>query len=381
VFYLGSIVLLCFFGGPGLLWLAWKLIFDRRSILFESINNLIWSIVSFGLLKKIGLGLDCKIPLDFLSSISVNAEKSGFDSLWAVQYYYFHDPYMVLSAVSSKTSRIKLGTAVVNIYDRFPLTTATQSASLQELSSGRFTLGIGSSVSTKIEDEMGIEFKQPLKRLAESVRLIREFLTGEPITFQGDFLHVKGSRLGLDPPKPPIPIYMAAVGPKALKLAATIGDGVILDYGTNIDYIDSAVSQIRAVKDRSLNFDIASLVWFMPEGNPEMINAAKKTLAAFFSYPGFGDSVFPFLRVNENLLEEIRRFHYLPEGRTDLESASALISDDIVRSSMIIGRDEIPNRVEQYNKAGVDHVILMPYGGAESALKLVERFDKQRIND
>jgi len=315
--------------------------------------------------KGIGLGLDCKLPFGRISSASQRAEADGFDYLWAIHYHFYRDPFAVLAGIASQTRRISLGTAVTNPFEKHPISVAMSATTIKEILGEKrsFILGLGRGVGHILGTQMGIPYNDSLERLCVSTSVIREFLLGNEVNFKNEFLEIQRVSSGIGKSQMKIPIFLAAMGEKALQLAATVGDGVVLNYCTSPAYVANTVSRLKRYS-KNEEFGIASLLWVMPKETKKSINHAKRTIADLLSFPGFGESLLPFLDQDEGLLSSIRKFYFLPEKRSDLDSAANLIGEDLIRSVAIVGTD-VSGRLSQYEEAGLEYPILVPLGDEE----------------
>ncbi|MDG6920433.1 MAG: LLM class flavin-dependent oxidoreductase [Nitrososphaerota archaeon] len=316
----------------------------------------------------IGIGLDCKRPLPELLTLAKKAETKGFESGWAIHYHYYRDPFVVLAAIGSKTS-LALGTAVTNVHERHPVALAMSAASLDELSRGRMTLGLGRGVEFILRQQLGIPYDDPAGYMREAVEVIRTYLSGGTVTLDGRFLKVRGVRRDF-PQTRRVPIFLAAVGRRALQLAGEIGDGVVLNYCTTPGYAARALVEVRKKRLRSglRGFGVASLIWAMPNVTDEALSQGRRTVADLLSFPGLGDSLFEFTGERPELLESIRQRYFVPEGRVDLEGAAELIGDRLLKSVVIMGGRRARSRLREYTEAGVTLPILVPMGeGQEDA--------------
>lgn len=167
---------------------------------------------------------------------AVAAEKLGYDAAWFGDTGY-PDPLTVSGQVLAATKSIELGIAVVPAYSRTPAVLASSTGTLNELSQGRFILGLGSSSQTMIEKWHGMGFEKPLTRVRETVEMMRAMLAGEKSNYQGQTLKSHGFRMKAV--EYPQKLYLAALRPKMLELAAEIGDGVVLNL-----FPQSALSKI-----------------------------------------------------------------------------------------------------------------------------------------
>lgn len=162
------------------------------------------------------------------------AEAAGFDSLWTAEAYG-SDAVTTLTWLAAKTERIKVGTAIMQMTARVPAMTAMTAATIDLLTGGRMLLGIGASGPQVVEGWHGIAYGKPLARTREYVEILRTILKREvPLVHQGEYYQIPvqgGTGLGKPlklishPLRSDIPIYLAAIGPKNVALAAEIADG------------------------------------------------------------------------------------------------------------------------------------------------------------
>ncbi|WP_116051790.1 LLM class F420-dependent oxidoreductase [Amycolatopsis palatopharyngis] len=172
-------------------------------------------------------------PAGALEAI-VRAEELGYDSVWTAEGYG-SDAFTPLAWWGASTSRIRLGTNIVQMSARTPTATAMTAMTLDHLSGGRFVLGLGASGPQVVEGWYGQPYARPLARTREYVDIVRKVVARErPVTHEGDFFTLPlpgGTGLGkplkstVHPLRPHVPIHLAAEGPKNVALAAEICDG------------------------------------------------------------------------------------------------------------------------------------------------------------
>ncbi|MBI4517472.1 MAG: LLM class F420-dependent oxidoreductase [Deltaproteobacteria bacterium] len=200
-------------------------------------------------------------PIDLV----LEAERLGFDSVWTAEAYG-SDCFSPLCWIGARTTKIKLGTAVMQLSARTPACAAMTAVTIDHLSGGRLLLGIGVSGPQVVEGWYGQPFPKPMGRTREWVEVFRAMLRREqPVSFQGEHYQLPyqgGSGLGkplkliVHPLRSHIPIYLGAEGPKNVALAAEIADGwlplFVSPYKMDI-YADS----LRQAKPE---FDVAATV-------------------------------------------------------------------------------------------------------------------------
>ncbi len=180
-----------------------------------------------------------QFPVPQLVELGALAEQAGFDAIWTSDHYHpWQDnqghagfAWVTLAAVGQRTSKILMGTGVTCPTYRYrPPVVAEGFASLGLLYPGRIFLGVGSGEALNEVPAAGGwgDFAERSARMEEAVTLIKQLWTGQWVNFDGRYYQVKNSRL-YDVPRPTIPIYVAASGPKSMRLAGKIGDGLITD--------------------------------------------------------------------------------------------------------------------------------------------------------
>jgi F420-dependent oxidoreductase-like protein len=163
------------------------------------------------------------------------AEELGYDSVWTAEAYG-SDALTPLAWLGSRTSRLRLGTSIVQMSARTPAATAMAAMTMDHLTGGRFVLGIGASGPQVVEGWYGQPYPKPLARTREYVAILRQAFAREVVAFEGEHYRLPfpgGTGLGkplrstLHPVRPDIPVLLAAEGPKNVALAAEIADGWI----------------------------------------------------------------------------------------------------------------------------------------------------------
>jgi F420-dependent oxidoreductase-like protein len=160
---------------------------------------------------------------DALVELVLLAEKLGYESVWIPETWGW-DAVSLLAVLAARTSRIRLASGVFNVFSRSAALIAQTAATLQGLSGGRFILGLGTSGPGVVEPWHGIPYRRPLGRTRDYVKIIRLALSGETVDFESDGIALHGFRL-LNPPAAPVPIYLAALGPRNVRLTGELADG------------------------------------------------------------------------------------------------------------------------------------------------------------
>src|SRR3989441_7379976 len=164
------------------------------------------------------------------SAYVVEAERLGAHSVWTPEAWG-HDAVAPLAFLAARTSRILLGTAIMQAGTRTPALIAMTALSLASMSRGRFRLGLGVSGPQVIEGWHGIRFDRPVRRLRETIEIVRRATRGERLAYRGEIYELplpggegKALRVGATP-RPDIPIYLATLSPRSLEMTGEVADG------------------------------------------------------------------------------------------------------------------------------------------------------------
>ncbi len=249
---------------------------------------------------RIGLGIPPSgLPMALCLDLVQQAENRGFEGLWTGEAWGTETCTLV-GALLARSRRIHVGTSIVSIYLRPPTLTAMQAATLDMIAPGRARLGLG--VSTRnINGFHGLPWDYPVSRMREYVEIIRKVLAGERVTYEGTFYQPKGFGLSVQL-SGPMPIYLAAVNPRMLRLAGEIADGVLLTWLPARQLRDSIaeIAKGAARAGRSLNeIDIACYLHTHVTSNREQsLSALRRVLIGYsqantyiqgFTHFGYGD--------------------------------------------------------------------------------------------
>ena len=220
-----------------------------------------------------GLGLTAEDQRALL----LEAENAGFDSVWTAEAYG-SDAATPLAWFAAQTERIKLGAAILQIPGRSPAMTAMTAVTLDHLSGGRFSLGLGTSGPQVAEGWHGQRFGHQLARTREYVEIVRKALARERLTYEGEEFTLplpdgpgKALKLMIAPVQQEIPIYIAAIGPKNTELVGEIADGWLPVFFSP-EHVDASRDLLEAGATRSGRsldgFDIAPTVQVSIDDDP-----------------------------------------------------------------------------------------------------------------
>jgi F420-dependent oxidoreductase-like protein len=320
---------------------------------------------------KLGLiwGYWGQLPPPNLLETTKLAEDLGFDSVWTAESWG-SDAFSPLAYLAGHTSRIKLGTSVVQLSARTPTSTAMHALTIDHLSSGRLILGLGVSGPQVVEGWYGQPYRKPLKRTREYVDIVRQVLAREePVTFDGEFYqhpyHGPNST-GLGKPlksithplRRDIPIYLGAEGPKNVAMTSEIADGWFPLYYSPWRQ-EVYADQLTGAKD---GFEVVALANINITDDVEAALAPVKMMLAFYigGMGAKGQNFHTELMARMGFEEEAFKIQDLFfEGRRD--EAIALVPDQFADEISLVGPPgRIKERLEVWRSSPVTTLTMYP---------------------
>lgn len=297
-----------------------------------------------------------------LESYGRIAEEAGFESLWVTERYFHEETFSILGFLAAATRDIKLGLGVANPYTRHPALLAMASATLDRISGGRFLLGLGRSDRSVVRGRLGMPYSYPLATLGHTVTVIRKLLSGERVSSADGQPRLKEARLAIQPVQEKVPIYLAAIGPKALRLAGAVADGVLLNVYTPPGYVRYAVEEVRQAAVEAgrdpRSVDITCMMAVRLTEDPGSIwPGLKQRVIRLLSEPQVGEVLLEKGGFDPSILGPLRA---ATEGNGG-EDAAGLVTDEMVDSFYVVGPPaRCSERIEEYREAGVDLPLLLP---------------------
>jgi probable F420-dependent oxidoreductase len=292
------------------------------------------------------------IPLAATEPLVRRAEAGGWIDLWTGDTNG-PDGFTPLALACGWTERMRLGTGVVGVFTRGPAVLAQHAAALADASGGRFVLGLGSSSDVIVERWNGIPFERPLTRVRETVAALRPVLAGD--RGPGGF---KLER----PPPPPVPIFVAALRDRMLRLAGAIGDGTFLNFVPL-----SAVGHVVATIAPPAGHDVVSRFFCIPEPVEEGLATARFLFAAYATVPVY-EAFFRWLGWGEAIDPMVEAWN-----SGDREEARKLAPEELIREIFIFGEaDEQRARLAEFVAGGITTPVLTPICPPEAIAGLVD---------
>jgi 5,10-methylenetetrahydromethanopterin reductase len=211
---------------------------------------------------KIGMRLHGGLPATICVEMARMAEDTGFQSLWFAENPFNRGIWPSMTACLLATKTISIGPGVFNPYNRHPTLIAMEIAAFDELAQGRATLGIGSGIADRIT-RMGLSYAKPMAALRDCATIVRGLLNGETVTYAGNAFSVDKVRLE-GPVLRPIPLYIAATGDQALRVAGQVADGVMISNMSPPGFTQRACGLIAEGAAKAGRAAPAALVQYVP---------------------------------------------------------------------------------------------------------------------
>ena len=313
------------------------------------------------------------LPMDAIPELAQTAETHGFGCCWAGEANN-KDPSIMLSSIAAVTSRILIGSAVYHILGRTPATLALQAVGLEELSRGRFLLGVGVSNPT-IARWHGLPFDHPLGRAREYIEITRRAMQGEKVNFEGKHYSCSAFRMPFKPSERKIPIYLAAFGPQMSRLAGKITDGVLINMA-NPKEVRRIINEVRQGAQEA-GKDPASLEFIVKIRCSVASDhaAAREALSRVLTFYSLAD-YYRDLLSRMGFVEEVNAMRAAWQA-SGFHAARALISDRLFSSVPMVPAtsvEEVQERMKPYIEAGATRIILPYVPNSEDVIGETRRF-------
>jgi len=281
------------------------------------------------------------------------AEAAGYTDLWTGETQG-PDGFTPLTLAVNWTESMRLGTGVVGVFTRGRALLAQEAAAVADASGGRFALGIGASSDRIVEGWNGIPFSKPLTKVSETVDFLREVLGGG--RGEGGFKLEQA-------PQEPIPIVLAALRGKMLKLAVEKGDGAF----SNFLPLAGLPQVTEALSDAPEGFELLCR-FFCLDGPREQVEPLARFMFASYATVPVYESFFRWLGYGEQIGEMVEAWR-----RKDRDAATAAAPWELIEDVFIFGTpDEMRERLQRYVDSGVTVPVLTPVTTPERMGDLIE---------
>lgn len=288
------------------------------------------------------------------------AEAGGIETLWFACHMFQREPITLATMALGSTTRIKVALMAMSPYTIHPVYLAMVAATLDEMFPGRVVLCLGVGAPRDL-DQLGVAYPHPLSTLKEAIALIRDLFRGETVTFQGERFNVTGRRL-ITGACSSVPVILAASGPKMLKLAGSVADGVLISAATSVEFVRWCLDRVaegeeaaaRPVKHYGIVYAAAS------ENRRDAYDRLRRTLAFVLRGAHHARN----LELAGTTLDQNELIKAFTAG--DWDRVFQLVDDDVVLRHSASGTDEeVRSRFARYRAVGLDEIVLAGHDNAE----------------
>ncbi len=300
-------------------------------------------------------------PLE-LVAMAQEAERLGFDSAWAAEAWGT-DAVTVLAWVAAATEKLRIGSAIMQIPGRTPANTAMTAMTLDLMSGGRFVLGLGTSGPQVVEGWHGQPWGKPLTKTREYVEIVRAALRRDTVEHHGEHYRIpydgpgatglgKPLKIMARPLRPDIPIWLAAIGPKNVELAAEIADGWMPIFFDPERFDEVFKPHLGAARD---GFEIAPTVHVLVGDDVEALRDSLKPMLALYvgGMGAKGKNFYNSLFRRYGYEREADEIQELFLGGKQREAAAAVPDEFVDRVALVGPKERIRDRLDAYRDAGV----------------------------
>ncbi len=310
-----------------------------------------------------GISIFPNKPSEDILKYTMVADESKFDFIWIPDECPakgYRDPFVLLGLIAKYTRNARVGTGITNPYSRHPALIVSAFITIYEIAGGRVVIGIGAGGEWPLKP-LGIPmWTKPIRVIRETIQVIRDLLGGKKVKYQGIAFNLNDVEIS-PVPQEKIPIYLAARGPKMLRLAGELADGVIATAPKFL--IKRTVDLIkRGISKRSSNLgrlDIANALPFAIEENKEKAYEIVKARVAI-RISTLPREMFSESEIKLEVIDEIKKL----VNENKVHEAEKLITDYMIDNFSIAGDiDTVKQQIKAYEKAGVTQIIISdPFG-------------------
>jgi 5,10-methylenetetrahydromethanopterin reductase len=295
------------------------------------------------------------------------AEQRGFEAIWQAESRLVRDAIVPMAAFAAVTSRIRVGSGVLNNWTRNIGLLAATFLTLDDLAPNRIICGIGAWWDP-LAKNVGIDRKKPLKAMRETIEVMKRLLNMERVTFHGEFHHVDGIELdvvhGRREPRN-VPIYIGATQMGMMELAGEIADGVVLNYCVPPEYNHKALQHLEIGANKAgrnlEDIDRPQLiVCSVDYDHHRAVQAAKELITQYLAQqPHIADAS----GTPPETVKKVQTILGWPATKEQIHQAMQYVPDELIERITACGTpDEVRAKVEEYNRNGCTCPILYPLG-------------------
>lgn len=308
---------------------------------------------------KFSLRFNNDLPVSQYVILARAAEAAGFDQFWVSDDLFLRSAPVILTAVAAVTTRIEIGTCIVNPYTLHPAEMAMMAATLDEFSGGRFNLGLSSGAGEFLK-WVGIDADKPYTAVIDTIRAVRGWIAGERTAYDGAFLqYTDEAYLRFDPPRRRIPIYVGAMSPRLLTAIGEFADGglpLLLPpehFETVLPYIREGLTKAGRSLD---DLDLAACIWVSLSDDRTAAEAVLRHKIAYY-----GHAMSPLIWDRLGLTQEdFRPIEQAIMRDGDPVRAAAMVTPDMLKIGVVGTSADLIERLERLVALGARHLSFGP---------------------
>ncbi len=325
---------------------------------------------------KFSIRLNNDLPAIEYIRLAQAAETGGFDQFWISDDLFLRSAPVLLTAVAGATQRIQIGTCIVNPYTINPAELAMMAATLDEVSGGRFNLGLGAGAAQFLK-WIGLEQTRPLAAVTETAAAIRRLMAGERAELDGTFLQWTNEAYLRFKPRRQVPIYLGAMSPNMLRAIGQWADGGLPllfppeHYANVLPYVQSGADAAGRSIDQ---IDVAACVWCsVSEDRAAALDALKEKIAYY------GHAMSPLIWQQLGLTaQDFALLEHAVMIENDLAKAKALVTEPMLAIGIVGTPADLIRRLEKLVAMGVRHLSFGPPLGPD-ILTAIEAIGREVI--
>ena len=318
-------------------------------------------------MKRVALYLQDAHPLEDCIRYAKYAEEKGFEAVWQAESRLVRDAIVPMAAYAAVTSRIKIGSGIINNWRRNIGLLAATYLTLDDLAPDRILCGIGAWWDS-LAKNVGIERRRMLLAMRETIDVFRRLLRLENVTFDGEFHHVTGIELdivhGRREPRN-VPVLIGATGEKMLQLTGEIADGCLLNYCVPPSYNDRAMELLeKGARKAGRSLDAIDrpqlIVCSVDHDRDRAIAAAKQLITQYLAQQ---PHIAKASGVSQETVDKIQSVLGWPATKEQVREAMQYVPDELVLEITATGTpEEVKSRVDEYITRGCTCPVLYPLG-------------------
>ena len=307
-------------------------------------------------MPRIGMCLNNQQPFDLLRRAAQVGEAEGYETCWVTEGIGAEAPTLI-TALAGITSTIKFGTGILPVYNRTPSLLMQLVLSMDQIMEGRFILGLGTGHAPDLLKDHGVTLRKPFGWIRDCVHVVKETQRQGHLTYEGRTVTIPNLQFTINPmPRNPVPVYLAALGPKMGALAGEIADGVLYNMGPP-DYLAESISGLKEAARKAgrdpADVEVHCLVNFGLGSSGEMLG--RERVAGFLRLPYYRQ-----LLSGCGYATDVEKVVAAMGPDLDRDKGAAVVSDKMLEELAIVGDPETwGDQVARRTRAGVD--LLCPY--------------------